>query len=434
MFEGLKKARQQAHDGASVRALREACRMLMSERGAANTVKFATALVDQYRTLSADAQGSFFAMLAEEFSPDAQRVLEHAQRYAATRSAESLVELLDKVEPPRQELLRRILRAPNGAATLLGVRADLLRELGKQPALAAVEDDFRRLLGSWFNPGFLNLVRVDWRSPARLLEQIIQHEAVHAIRGWDDLRRRLQSDRRCFAFLHPALPEDLLIFVEVALVNTMPNSIAPLIDGSSIDPHPERARHAVFYSISNCQPGLRGVSLGNFLIKQVCETLKTEFPRLNLFCTLSPMPGFAAWLRRGAPLDAAGLRKGAAERVEQARESMRKSFGDGLAPPNLAALEIADESLREALLRLGGAYLLLTRDRDAPSDTVATFHLDNGARIERINFLANRSARGLRESCGLMVNYVYDLPAIERCHENFVQGRIEASREVLLRV
>lgn len=434
MFEGLKKARQNARDGASVRALREACRMLLSERGAANTVKFATALVEQYRTLSADARGSFFAMLAEEFSPDPQQVLEHAQRYAETGSAASLVELFDKVEPPRQELLRRILRAPNGAATLLGVRADLLRELAKEPELAAVEADFRHLLGSWFNPGFLNLVRVDWRSPARLLEQIIQHEAVHAIRDWDDLRRRLQSDRRCFAFLHPALPEDLLIFVEVALVGTMPDSIAPLIEGNLVDPHPERVRHAVFYSISNCQPGLRGVSLGNFLIKQVCETLKAEFPRLNLFCTLSPMPGFSAWLRRGAPLEAAGLRRGAAGRVEQARELLRMSFGDALAPPELAALENADTLVREALLRLGGIYLLLTRDRDAMSDPVAKFHLDNGARIERINFLANRSARGLRESWGMMVNYVYDLPAIERYHENFVKGRIEASHAVMQRV
>ena len=235
-------------------------------------------------------------------------------------------------------------------------------------------------------------------------------------------------------FLHPALPEDLLIFVEVALLNTMPDSIAPLIDGIDVDPHPERARHAVFYSISNCQPGLRGVSLGNYLIKQVCETLKGEFPRLARFCTLSPMPGFAAWLRHGAPFDAGRLPKGAGERVERARELLRSAFGESLEPPDLAALEGAGKPVREALLRMGGAYLLLTRDDDAASDPVAKFHLDNGARIERINFLANRSARGLRESCGLMVNYVYDLRAIEHCHGNFVEGRIEASRELLQRV
>ena len=434
MFEGLKQAHQSALDRAAMRALRNACRTLLSERGAANSVKFATALIEHYRALPGEARGGFFAMLDEDFAPDPQQVLEHAQRYAEAQSADSLVRLLSMVEPPRQELLRRINCAPGGAATLLEMRADLIRALKQQAGLAAVEADFGHLLRSWFNPGFLKLVRVDWSAPARRLEQIIRHEAVHAIRDWDDLRRRLEPDRRCFAFLHPALPGDLLIFVEVALTNAMPDSIAPLIDGSSIDPHPERARHAVFYSISNCQPGLRGVSLGNFLIKQVCETLNGEFPRLSRFCTLSPMPGFAAWLRRGAPNDAGRLSKGAGARVDRARESLRKAFGDPIGPCALAALEGAEQPVREALLRLGGAYLLLTRDQDPASDPVARFHLDNGARIERINFLANRSARGLRESCGMMVNYVYDLPAIERYHENFVQGRIEASHAVLQRV
>lgn len=434
MFDGLRKARKQAYDHASVRALRETCRTLMSERGTANSVKFATAVIDQFHALSGEARSAFYLMLAQDFSPDPQQVLEHAHRYAETRSAESLVQLFRTVEPPRQELLRRINRAPKGTATLLFIRTELLRDLKQEPGLTAVEADFLHLLGSWFDPGFLKLVRVDWRSPAHLIEQIIRHEAVHAIRDWDGLRRRLEPDRRCFAFLHPALPEDLLIFVEVALVNAMPDSIAPLIDGDNVDPHPERTRHAVFYSISNCQPGLRGVSLGNFLIKQVCETLKSEFPRLTRFCTLSPMPRFATWLRRGAPFDAGQLPKGAGVRVERARDALRQAFGEPFEPPELGTLESAGKPVRDALLRLGSAYLLLARDHDAASDPVARFHLDNGARIERVNFLANRSARGLRESCGLMVNYVYDLPAIERCHESFVQGRIEASREVLQHV
>lgn len=434
MFDGIKKARQQARNHASVRALRETCRTLMGERGVANSAKFATSLIDQYHALSGEARVEFFLMLASDFSPDPQQVLEHAHRYAETRTAQSLVQLFNSVEPPRQELLRRINRASNGAATLLAVRADLLRELKRKPELAALAADFHHLLGSWFNPGFLKLVRVDWRSPARLLEQIIQHEAVHAIRDWDDLRRRLQSDRRCFAFLHPALPEDLLIFVEVALSNAMPESIAPLIEGNNVDPHPERSRVAVFYSISNCQPGLRGISLGNFLIKQVCETLKSEFPSLTRFCTLSPVPGFATWLRNGAALDAGRLPKGAGARVERAAQILRKAFGDPLALPDLPALDGAEKPVREAMLRLGGAYLLLTRVQDAASDPVAKFHLDNGARVERVNYLANRSARGLRESCGLMVNYVYDPPAIERCHESFVSGRVEASRDVLRRI
>ncbi|MBI3376039.1 MAG: malonyl-CoA decarboxylase [Betaproteobacteria bacterium] len=431
MFEGLKKARQRARDRASVRTVRNACRMLMSERGTANSVKFAAQVIEQYEALSGEAHAEFVTMLAEEFSPDPQRVLEQAHRYAETRSAESLVELFNEVEPPRQELLRRINRAPRGAATLLRIRTELLRDLKQHPELAAVEADFHHLLSSWYDPGFLKLACVDWHSPAHLLEQIIHHEAVHAIRDWGDLRRRLQPDRRCFTFLHPILPEDLLIFVEVALVNAMPDAIAPLIDGDNVDLHPERARCAVFYSISNCQPGLRGVSLGNFLIKQVCETLKTEFPRLTRFCTLSPMPGFASWLRRGSPVDAKRLPKGAEARVNQARNLLHEAFGDPLQVPELAALEAAEKPVREALLRLGGAYLLITQYREAESDPVASFHLGNGARIERLNYLANRSTRGLRESCGLMVNYVYDLPAIERCHENFVAGKVEAAREVL---
>lgn len=431
MFEGLKKARQSARDHASARTVRDACRTLMSERGTANSVKFAAQVIEQYEALSGAARAEFLAMLAEEFSPDPQRVLEQAHRYAETRSAESLVELFNEVEPPRQELLRRINRAPKGAATLLRIRTELLHELKQHPELAAVEADFRHLLSSWYDPGFLKLERVDWRTPAHLLEQIIQHEAVHAIRDWNDLRRRLQPDRRCFTFLHPILPEDLLIFVEVALVHAMPDAIAPLIEGSDVDLHPERMRCAVFYSISNCQPGLRGVSLGNFLIKQVCETLKSEFPRLTRFCTLSPMPGFAAWLRRGSPVDAKRIPKGAEARVGQARNVLQVAFGDHRQAPDLAALDAAEKPVRDALLRLAGAYLLITRTRDATSDPVANFHLGNGARVERLNYLANRSARGLRESWGLMVNYVYDLPAIEQYHENFVEGKVGTSREVL---
>ncbi len=434
LFERLRKARQRARESSAVRALRETCRTLLGERGEANSVKFAARLIEQYRALGSEARAELFDILAGEFAPDPAQVLERARRYAESASAETLHPLLEVTEPPRQELMRRINRAPEGTATLLAMRSELLRELKRKPELAAVDADFRHLLASWFNPGFLALVRVDWGSPARLLEQIIRHEAVHAIRDWTDLRRRLEPDRRCFAFLHPALPEDLLIFVEVALTDAMADSIEPLLaDGPSGVP-PERARCAVFYSISNCQPGLRGVSLGNFLIKQVCERLKGEFPRLNQFCTLSPMPGFAAWLRSGAPLEAGGLRRRATERIESARKALQSAFGELREPPALAALQGADKALREALLTLGAAYLLRAGERDAATDPVARFHLNNGARIERLNFLANGSARGLRESWGLMVNYVYDLARIERYHQSFVHGRVEAAREVLHRL
>lgn len=430
MFERLRKARQRARDDSALRQLRTTCHTLMSERGEANSVRFASALVAEYHKVPADSRSAFFNLLAEEFSPDPEKVLELARRYAETDSAETLVQLVEAAEPPRQELMRRINRAPEGMAALLTMRTELLREFKHHSELAAVEADFRHLLASWFNPGFLNLVRVDWGSPARLLEQIIRHEAVHAVRDWDDLRRRLQPDRRCFAFLHPALPEDLLIFVEVALTDAMPDAIEPLLADQEGDFRPERARCAVFYSISNCQPGLRGVSLGNFLIKQVCQALKTEFPRLTQFCTLSPMPRFAQWLRDGAPLEAAGLPRGALPRAEGARETLGAAIGGLREPPTLATLQGADAQVRDALLRLGAAYLIRTGAPDARGDPVARFHLNNGARIERLNFLANDSARGLRESWGLMVNYVYDLARIERYHENFVHGQAEASREV----
>ena len=201
-------------------------------------------------------------------------------------------------EPPRQELLRRLNRAPGGTALIVQMRRQLLRMLPQHPHLAAVEADFFHLLSSWFNPGFLEMQQVDWNSPAQLLEQIIQHEAVHAIDGWDDLRRRLQPDRRCFAFFHPQLPAEPLIFVEIALVPEMPAAIAPLIEKAAQPVEARRYKVATFYSISNCQPGLRGVSLGNFLIKRVAEQLHAEFPSIRTFCTLSPMPGFTRWLER----------------------------------------------------------------------------------------------------------------------------------------
>lgn len=431
MFDRLRKARERARESSAVRALRETCHTLLGERGEANSAKFASRLIDQYRALGSEARSEFFDILAGDFAPDPAQVLERARRYAESASAETLLPLLEATEPPRQELIRRINRAPTGTAMLLGLRSELLRESRRRPELSAVDADFRHLLASWFNPGFLTLVRVDWGSPARLLEQIISHEAVHAIRDWTDLRRRLEPDRRCFAFLHPALPEDLLIFVEVALTGAMADAIEPLLADEPSEVRPERARCAVFYSISNCQPGLRGVSLGNFLIKRVCERLKSEFPRLNQFCTLSPMPGFAAWLRSGAPLAANELGRGAPERVDRARKALQPAFGDLREPPALAALQGADKALREALLTLGAAYLLRAGNRDASTDPVARFHLNNGARIERLNFLANSSARGLRESWGLMVNYVYDLARIERYHQSFVHGRVEAARDVL---
>lgn len=422
-----------ARDAAALRRLHETCTTLLGERGAANSAKFAALAIEQYAALGDDGRAAFFGLLSEHFGPDPERVLACAQAHAEERSAASLARLFEAAEPPRQELLRRISRGPHATAALVRMRVDLLKALKANPSLAAVDADFTHLFGSWFSPAFLELARVDWKSPASLLEQIIRHEAVHAVRDWDDLRRRLEPDRRCFAFLHPALPGELLIFVEVALLDDMPDAIAPLIENRASDGAHSSARCATFYSISNCQPGLRGVSLGNFLIKRVCEILRSENPGVRRFCTLSPMPGYAAWLRAGAPLEPPRVPRGAAADVERARETVRVALESGALAPDAGRLENLEPALREALGRLAVSYLCTTRDTDPASDPVARFHLNNGARIERLNWLANRSRRGLAESFGMMVNYVYDLERIEDYHEGFVNGQVAVSRALARR-
>jgi malonyl-CoA decarboxylase len=285
-----------------------------------------------------------------------------------------------------------------------------------------VEHDLLHLLSSWFNPGFLEMRKVDWNSPAQLLEQIIHHEAVHQVDGWDDLRRRLQPDRRCFAFFHPQLPDEPLIFVEVALLPEMAGAIAPLIDKRSAPLPAEQFKVAVFYSISNCQPGLRGVSLGNFLIKRVAEFLKRELPQLKTFCTLSPIPGLLAWLHK---VDEAALGD-----VAPALAQLRSACGGELAVLGQAArLAALDGRAHHALWRLAAHYLVHVSPQSL-GDPVARFHLDNGARLERLNAQANLSARGLKESAGLMVNYLYDLARIELHHDRFAHGKVAHSRAV----
>jgi len=430
MFESVqRRAALIARDGLKVRRLIASCRKLLSERGEAAGVSLARITLDLYRELDRKEQARFFAALLAEFSPDPVHVLAASKAYAAEQSAANLSQLSIAAEPPRQELLRRLNRAPGGTATILRMRERLLELKGEQHELDAVDWDLRHLLSSWFNPGFLQIVRVDWRTPAYLLEQIIVHEAVHEIRGWDDLRRRLEVDGRCFAFFHPALPDEPLIFVEVALMDRMADAVQPLLEAQTATNDPSRVTTAVFYSISNCQPGLRGVSLGNFLIKNVVDVLSREFPRLKVFCTLSPVPGFAAWLE--------GLLKACdAEQsrpLAQALKAVAAELGTDIAKvasePESAAVRLAP--LKEPLTQLCASYLLHRADGGEPAqDPVARFHLNNGAKLERINWLADVSKKGLRESLGLMVNYLYEPRAIEGNHEKFVRGDIVASRRV----
>jgi malonyl-CoA decarboxylase len=424
MFDSLKHAAQKMKSEHELEGFMRHCRRLLSARGEANSATVAATALEAYRHLSDAAQLRFFEVLADQFGPDPKAVLETAQSYAAAPTAESLSQLMQAAEPPRQELLRRLNRATGGTAVIVQMRRRLLHSLSTHSKLAAVEADFLHLLSSWFNPGFLELQQVDWNSPARLLEKIIQHESVHAIDGWDDLRRRLQPDRRCYAYFHPQLPGEPLIFVEVALVPEMPEAIAPLIAKGS---RPIEARHykvAAFYSISNCQPGLRGVSLGNFLIKRVAERLQADFPSIRSFCTLSPMPGFVHWLDTPDADEIERAKPAVRERFVSARKHlqldsirMQERITGGWTPESASAVD------REALLALASICLCFAAP-GAAGDAVAKFHLGNGARLQRINWAADVSRNGLRQSCGLMVNYLYDLHKVEDYHQRFLEGEV----------
>ena len=431
MFDDLKSAARRIGGERSLRTLLVDCQRLLSERGAANSVAIAKRIVDRFDELPPAAQTAFFERLAADFNPDPQAVLDSAIAYAEVPDADNLLQLTQLAEPPRQELLRRINRAPGGTAALVRMRRALLKQLGRHPSLRPLESDLLHLLSSWFNPGFLQMREVDWQSPAQLLEQIIRHEAVHQIDGWDDLRRRLLPDRRCFAFFHPQLPDEPLIFVEVALLPQMPAAIAPLIDKTDTPLPASKFKVAAFYSISNCQPGLRSVSLGNFLIKRVAEKLQRELPQLKTFCTLSPIPGFAAWLALEHDFEnLPDLKPAAARRAEAALALLHAVCGgDWTQLSSTAGLTALDDAGQQALLRLCAVYLV-HQTTTTQGDPVARFHLDNGARLERINREGNPGPAGLEQSCGLMVNYLYDLDKIESSHEAFTQGQVVHSRAV----
>jgi malonyl-CoA decarboxylase len=428
MLEKLAKARYFSR-------LTGAVNRLISERGESNAVSMADDVINNYRKLTKDQHGKFFTFLFEKLNPDPAAVMSAAQHFSAEANARNYIKLQRVTEPPRQELFRRLNRATNGTAALVEMRRDLLQLLDKQPELTAVDFDLRHLLSSWFNPGFLKMHRVDWKSPAEVLEKLIKHEAVHAIDGWDDLRRRLQPDRRCFAFFHPQLPNEPLIFVEVALLPEIPAVITPLVDKKAETMHQtSHYKVAAFYSISNCEPGLRGVSMGNFLIKRVAEQLHAEFPSLKTFVTLSPIPGFVDWIAAGADIAdekssvqlkpaIRTAREQALEILGLAKHSWTERLGAGWHPDN------ATEKEKSALLCLASIYLgMASANRNG--NPVAKFHLGNGARLHQINWAGDLSRKGLRQSASLMVNYLYDLSSVEENHERFTQGQIDYSRAV----
>ncbi|TAK80100.1 MAG: hypothetical protein EPO20_29700 [Betaproteobacteria bacterium] len=372
------------------------CDSLLAERGEFAGIALARDALNAFRALDERCRDQFFDALARRYSPAPEAVSRAAGAYQLDPSPDNLIRLQETVEPARQELFRRLNMAPGGTATLVEMRKALLKKLKDKPQWRVIDADLMHLLRSWFNRGFLRLERIDWRTSAIILEKLIQYEAVHAIHGWRDLRRRLEADRRCFAFFHPQLPDEPLIFIEAALTRGMSAHVQPLIDLKSPVAMPVNADCAMFYSITNCQEGLRGISFGNLLIKQVAEDLKREFPHLRRFATLSPVPGFRRWL------DGVG------------DKALLAKIGD----PAWHLGEVP-EPLQKQILRLCAYYLLHAKRGPEPLDPVARFHLSNGASLERLNWLGDSSEQGMARSAGVMVNYVYWLAELERNHERY---------------
>jgi malonyl-CoA decarboxylase len=390
----------------------------------------------RYAGLGASGRRQFFEVLAG-FNVDRAEVdaaiaaVESAPDAAERADAER--KLRDALVPSRVRLLRAFNSLPSGVKFLVEMRADML-DVGKTaPDLRPLATDLKELLASWFDLGFLDMRRISWDAPASLLEKLGRYEAVHEVRGWLDLKNRLDVDRRCFAFMHPAMPDEPLIFVEVALTTEMTGEMASLLDQRAPTTDPAQATNAIFYSISNCQRGLNGISFGDFLIKRVVDALAAELPRLKVFATLSPVPGFRAWL-------AAERQRSNLLLLSEAKV-LAAALGNGGAEPDLLqALEQPDWQadsamaavLREPLLRLCAQYLVLEKGRSGrAADPVAHFHLTNGARVERLDWLGDTSEKGLQQSAGIMVNYLYRLDHIEANHEAYRgEGRVAASSTV----
>lgn len=425
-----------AKDTERLRALFVEC--LEARGGEVSARARAAALGRLYLGFDDAGKRAFQKVLATSFSADevaldkaisdVQRAGEPVARHKAQRA------LRAALTPPRQRLLTQFTALPQGVKFLVDMRADALRFRKESPELAILEADLEDLFVAWFDVGFLDMQRISWNSPAALLEKLIAYEAVHAIESWDDLRNRLDADRRCYAFFHPRMPLEPLIFVEVALVKGIAGNVQALLDQSQPVLETREADTAIFYSISNTQVGLRGISFGNFLIKRVVDDLSRDLPNLKQFSTLSPIPGFRAWLEEtvaeGQP-DLVG-----AKAREELSHALGQRFSKGMLPGLLKDHAWTDnaalsEALKPVLLRLSARYLLSTDKKGKPLDPVARFHLSNGSQVHRLNWMGDRSRNGLKQSAGLMVNYLYRLDDIDQNHERFVRdGTIAASGEV----
>ncbi|WP_029524104.1 malonyl-CoA decarboxylase [Polaromonas glacialis] len=373
-------------------------------------------------------------LMSEMFVADAQKAKEAQARFAAAvgtpDEAVAEVHYRRATVSPRRRLLQRFSVYPQGVQFLVELRAEILPFLKADKRLMALDVEMEYMFSTWFDVGFLDLRRISWDSPASLIEKLIEYEAVHDIKSWSDVKNRLDSDRRCYGFFHPRLPGVPLIFVEVALVDEMAEGIMPLLDEQAAAADLGKATTAIFYSISNTQPGLRGVSFGDSLIKRVAETLKDEFPKLKVFATLSPIPGLRGWLGRNAAALFEGL-------TDKERAALGHAIGTGAPTPGsfLAAIEhpldLADNSpVRQLLLQCAAHYLGQGLKDGKPLDPVARFHLGNGARVERLNWAADPSPKGLKQSYGLMVNYLYDLKRLDKHRAMLAQGKVPVSTEI----
>ncbi len=386
----------------SKRSVKDMCTDLMTDMGEVSGIALATEILGRYSEMSRKEKLEFFVYLNDALDLDLESLRASLDDYAQQSEVGTYRALVQAAEPPRQELLRRLNQPSGATAQLVSMRADLLSFLKEHPELKRTDLDFTHLLRSWFNRGFLVLRQITWDTPASILEKIVAYEAVHAINDWDDLRRRLHPpDRRCFAYFHPAMPEEPLIFVEVALTKSIPDSIQHVLRETRELRDAWDTSVAVFYSISNCQAGLSGISFGNLLIKQVVSELSAELPNLKTFVTLSPIPLLNTWLNQTETLETPDVKA-------------------GLTSPD----EVSE--------RLAAFYLLNAKNqRGQPFDPVARFHLGNGASIHAVHAKADMTEKGQAQSGGVMVNYAYKLGQIERNHEAFAgRGVITADKAV----
>lgn len=424
-----------------LRALRERrgtdmsfmCRHLLSERGEASQTALAQEIINAYRAMNESQRLEFFEMLSNDFAPDEGAIVRAATAYKNAPGPSALAALYAAVESPRQELFRRINTAPRGTETLVSLREHVLAS-NNNGDFAALDLDLKHLFRSWFNRGFLRLERISWHTSALVLEKLIAYESVHEINGWPDLHRRLEADRRCFAFFHPALVEEPIIFVEVALSKGLTGDLEPLLGIQTPVLDPKTADAAIFYSINNCLRGLRGVPFGNFLIKQVVTELAAEFPNIQTYGTLSPLPNFSQALRDQKNEDGFTHERLSCLLADDARAL---SAAGRRRDPVEALFYLLDQPLAhqdvlaKPLERLALAYLTHARQNGKLYDPVATFHLSNGARLERINTFGNLRPYGLRDSFGVTVNYRYLPDELEENHERFVRGEIQVASDLL---